>query len=542
MGNVVKEKGMKMVLLFVLLMIMVLAACSSNTDTKEQNTGESKTPNTEATTPVEPAEKAPEPVTLKVLMGGPGKQQDSDKVWAEFNKQLQNYLPNTNVEFEIIPFGEYAERWRLIAASGEEVDIAWTGWMIPYVDEVNRGSYQALDELIDKHAPLIRQEIPNWVLNNGIVEGELYSIPNYQISTDLRVTLRYPAKLSGCLNRAEAQATFYKYGSVSVESLDILEAFMECANEKGMIQKGISTFLTGIISLDNHDTLVNPYMLNNAFKVGSTAGDYSNTKVINWYETEELKLAYDKMADWYKKGLVRKDILSLQNPRQDEGKEDGYILWGHGLTGEEADLAASESARYGFPIEVIAMEEFDRISRLQSATSVTIPRTAQNPERAMQLLELLHTSKGKDLYNLLIYGIEGEHYNKVSDDRIETIDYSGSATADSKYGLPKWVVGNTFNAIETQTDIAGYNKLVESVHEKAIVSPLLGFKPNIDSIQTELAQIRAVATEFHGSLITGAVPDHEKVYTEFMDKLERAGSKKVQAELQKQVDAFLAEK
>jgi putative aldouronate transport system substrate-binding protein len=272
------------------------------------------------------------------------------------------------------------------------------------------------------------------------------------------------------------------------------------------------------------------------------AKDYSKTKVINHFETKEMKFVYDKMADWYKKGLVRKDILSLQNLIQDQGKEDGYILWGHGLTGEEADLAASESKRYGFPIEVLAMEEFDRISRLQSATSVTIPRTAQNPERAMQLLELLHTSKGMDLYNLLVFGLEGEHYKKLSNDRIETIGYSGQGTADSKYGLWKWAVGNTFNANETQTDIEGYNKLVESVHEKAIVSSLIGFKPNTDDLQTELAQIRAVAKEFHNSLITGAVANHEKVYTEFMDKLEKAGSKKVEAELQKQVDAFLAKK
>lgn len=541
MGNVVKEKGMKMVFVLLLLMIMVLAACSSNTDTNEQNTGESKTPTTEATTPVEPAEKAPEPVTLKALLLGPGKQQDSDKVWAEFNKQLQAYLPNTKVEFEIIPAAQYAERWKLIAASGEKVDIAWTGWMIPYVDEVKRGSYQALDELIDKHAPMIRKEMPNWVLSNGIVDGKLYSIPNYQISTDMRLTLRYPAKLSACFNKAEAQATFYKYGPASMESLNVIEAFLQCAKDRELLQKGISPTMLEFL-INRHDGLLNPYMLDNAFKVGMATGNYSNTKVINHYETKEMKLVYDKMVDWFKKGLVRQDILSLQNPRQDEGKEDGYILWVHGLTGTEADLAASESKSKGFPIDVIAMEEFYKISNLQSATSATIPRTAQNPDRAMQLLELLHTGKGKDLYNLLVFGLEGEHYKKVSNDRIETIGYSGFGTADSKYGLWKWAVGNTFNANETQTDIEGYNKLVESVHEKAIVSSLIGFKPNTDNVQTELAQIRAVAKEFHNSLITGAVANHEKVYTEFMDKLEKAGSKKVEAELQKQVDAFLAKK
>ena len=33
----------------------------------------------------------------------------------------------------------------------------------------------------------------------------------------------------------------------------------------------------------------------------------------------------------------------------------------------------------------------------------------------MQLIGLMNTEKGKDLYNLLVFGIEGEHYTKVND-------------------------------------------------------------------------------------------------------------------------------
>lgn len=41
----------------------------------------------------------------------------------------------------------------------------------------------------------------------------------------------------------------------------------------------------------------------------------------------------------------------------------------------------------------------------------------------MQLIGLMNTEKGKDLYNLLVFGIEGEHYTKVNDKEIQPIGF-----------------------------------------------------------------------------------------------------------------------
>ena len=56
-------------------------------------------------------------VTLKVVLGGVGEMADSQMVWEEFNKKLADFMPNTRVEFEVIPYAEYREKWKLMAAA-----------------------------------------------------------------------------------------------------------------------------------------------------------------------------------------------------------------------------------------------------------------------------------------------------------------------------------------------------------------------------------------------------------------------------------------
>ena len=66
-----------------------------------------------------------------------------------------------------------------------------------------------------------------------------------------------------------------------------------------------------------------------------------------------------------------------------------------------------------------------------SASNTAISINSAHPERAMKLIELMNTEKGKGhLYNLLVYGIEGEHYTKVNDNEIQPIGYT-SPTSDS---------------------------------------------------------------------------------------------------------------
>ena len=50
-------------------------------------------------------------------------QTDSQKVWAEFNKQLAEFMPGVEVEFIPVAYSEYKQRFDLALAGGQQIDL-----------------------------------------------------------------------------------------------------------------------------------------------------------------------------------------------------------------------------------------------------------------------------------------------------------------------------------------------------------------------------------------------------------------------------------
>jgi len=127
-------------------------------------------------------------VTLRwVLMGD--KMEDTDKVFAAFNEALKTKLPNTQVEFDLIPAADYLEKWQLIMSAGESVDLAWHGWMQDHEEEVRRGAYLELSDLIEKYGQDYKKAVPEFAWEGQMVDGKLYYMPNVQMMVDLNLHL-----------------------------------------------------------------------------------------------------------------------------------------------------------------------------------------------------------------------------------------------------------------------------------------------------------------------------------------------------------------
>lgn len=526
-----------------LVFVMLLAACSNGNGggggaEATMNTGNSNTQTGGDTGNKEEVK----PVKLKAVLTGPGKQQDSDKVWAEFNNRLQEYLPNTTVEFSIIEAPQYKQQWDLMMASGEEIDIAWTGYAIPFSPEVQKGSYKDLTSLIEDYAPDLKKEIPQWLFDIGSFDGKVYQMPKYEINTDLRIGMYMPKTHLKYWDFDRANEVFgdtsSQFRTWTKPMFDVFEAYLEKANADNALQSGFSQWVMGyggVTLLGGKDAPVirrpNP-------------GQEWDFTVLNQYDTEEVRMFYETMADWYKKGYIRKDVITLQNPRQYENSDtaEGNIAWFHNyVNAADPDADFMDIIRWKMPAVQVPVVPAYYITNSNSTSGLTIPRTSKNPERAIQLIELLNTEKGKELYNLLVYGLEGEHYKKVSDNRIETIGYVGQGTADSKYGIFKWATGNVMNAYLTQADVAdNLYKHYEAVHEDAIKSPLLAFHPDTTPVKNEYTQVNAVIAEFEKVLMSGALGDKwSSQYDDFLNKLKTAGVDKLTAEIQNQLDAYL---
>lgn len=527
------KRVLRLLVVLCVVFAMALTACNS---TKPDGSDATTAPGSTSASVQETKEEL-KPVTLKWLTGGSGKQKDSDMVWAEWNKMLQeDFLPNTTVEFEVVPFGEYKERWDLMMAGGEQVDIAWTGWVIPYAEEVAKGAYLPLNDLLKENASDLLAEVPEWVLNIGAIDGVIYSVPNFQQMTQQRVGMKTQKALAdkywdvpAAEKIIQADVTSGQFRGASMATYNKVEKYLKALKDAGELRKGITPLnfseINAGVSFPGQTMMLRP-----------NRGQEWDYKIRPHYEFEQIKLFNDVFHDWHKKGYLRQDWLSLDNASADQGKEDGYIGWFHSNFEGQAER---DTATWGFPVTVVAFEPDFYITSLESSTSTAIPRTSVDPARAVKVLELMHTAKGAELYSTLTWGLEGVHFEKVAENKVKTLLYDGGqASSDHAYGLPKWAIGNTFKLWTNQADPEGWNSYLEQVHNNAIVAPFMGFKPDTSKIQNELAQVSAASAEFANIY---AYPDYEKRWAQMVEKLKIAGIEKIAEELQRQLDSYMKE-
>jgi putative aldouronate transport system substrate-binding protein len=282
------------------------------------------------------------------------------------------------------------------------------------------------------------------------------------------------------------------------------------------------------------------------FPIGDTkipgvvkSGDDKLT-VINQYETPEFKEYIQTMRKYYLAGYIKKDAATSEEYSNDDkaGKNvvnfPAYLVEDSQDRGGKTSLDASGAERITKRFTEAAVST-DRVL----ATMTAISSTSKNPERAMMLLELMYNDD--KLYNTLVWGVEGKHYKVVEENNAELGKVvEGIPGSGYEMGIDMaWEFGNTSKAWLKAT--SDPHKFWVDANEKAITAPHLGFAFDAKDLSTESAQCSAVVSEFLLGLTTGSI-DVDKYYPQFIDKLDKAGAKKIVAEKQKQIDAWKATK
>jgi len=242
-------------------------------------------------------------------------------------------------------------------------------------------------------------------------------------------------------------------------------------------------------------------------------------------ETAEYKQYLKKVREWYQKGYVRSDVMNVTDNEAD-------LRAGKFAVGTEGTIKPGmemeRKAKYGYDCVIIPLSQPMLTTGSIVATLNAISSTSQNPEKAMQFLELVNTDK--ELYNLLSFGIEGKHYEKVSDTHIKVME-------NTKYSASNWMLGSPFNSylLEGQADDTW--EATKKMNEEAKPSPLLGFSFDMDPVKSKIAQIDSVVSEMAKALETGAV-DPDQYLPQFIEKMKLAGADEVRAEIQKQINEW----
>ena len=549
-----KKRTICLLLAMIMVLSIVLAGCSKTAETPAADETPATTEPAETTdntetpeAPEETAEPALEQKTIQLMITGSGKQANSDKVWAAFNEQLQQYVPNTTVEFIDVPFEEYSEKFSQVLASGEGVDLAWTGWLINKPQNIADGNLMPLDDLLAEYGQGIVDILGENVveIHRNAADGKLYYLPSWQGLCGERrgwLVVTEIAELAGdtWIEDTEAALNKWRNNYSGIEDfqavLDQATKYLAAAKEAGKLGAGINTGRAFGWSMYNG---MYSFLGVGGAEIGITYCDGTFT-VKDGVAGEHYKLYAKTMADWYKEGYIRSDIMSvdtstLTTPKNGEITDTTYVFSCDPYLTEADQEAAIADA--GMDMTYLPIEE-NAYLILGGDTSYAIPYCADEPERAMMVLNAIYSQP--DLYNTLIYGIEGEDYTKNADGTITTSYVGASPTADDSYGIQRWIIGSCKNALINNGTDPNYYADLEALEETARVNPFLNFTFDRTNVEGICASILNVYYEYGPQIDNGVAGDNwEELYNNYMAARKDAGIEELVTEFQNQLNAYI---
>ncbi len=423
----------------------------------------------------------------------------------EVEQKVNEYLKdkiNAELKMHYFNWGAYDQKINVMIAGGDKFDIAHTS-SDKFLNDAAKGAYLPMNELLDKYAPKTKEIIGEDFLKGSQINGVNYGLPankdkGHHEGLLYRVDIAEELGLTEALNSAKSMEDIYPILDIVKEKRpDIVP----------LLEMGVNSEYS-LIDID-------PIAFPAAFRINEdgTVGD-----VINEVENEEYAEACKRTRENRVLGYTQKGFKDV---------DEKHFMEFMGLKpGKDAELSASRKYEYKqIDITTPFMTNADSIGSLMG-----ISRTSENPEVVMQFLELFNTDPY--LNNLIVYGIEGVHYEKIEENRIRPIPDSGYGNSGMQ-----WEFGNTFINYLTEKEQADKVDKMKQYNDELLPVENLGFKFDASSLKTETGACLNIKAEFSNALVE-APDNYEELLAEYRAKLKSAGADKIVAEAQRQYDEW----
>jgi putative aldouronate transport system substrate-binding protein len=441
-------------------------------------------------------------------------------VEAEVNKILKEKI-NATIKLNYYWWDNYQQKQQLDVTSGEKIDIMFSPSWWGFNDYVAKQAWLPLDDLLQEHGQDIIANIDPAYLKAPVINGKLYAIPT---SKDMYGT-------GGFIFNKEL-VDKYNFDVNSITKPEDIEPWLKTIKEN---EPDIIPFLsTGgdQQAYLQQDWNVNVGSVDVPVGYAKTDGD---VKIINLLETEASKRIFKLSHSWYKKQYINQDVATLQDGTPIK-KSKKVFAWTEQLKPGKAEELA---AQYGY--DLVQADAWKGIEYYTTTLDLTnsqlvIPRTSEDPARAMMFINLLF--KDKELKNLLSWGIENKHYKKVSDNQI---DFADGVNADNSgyYGLAQWAMGGSqfLDYLWVSESADKWQKMAEF---NAIAKPMkiVGWTYDSSNVKSEMAALATVGQNEVKPLSQGIV-DYDTYYPRVKASLEAAGIQRVIEDCQESVDEFI---
>ncbi|GBF76705.1 hypothetical protein PA598K_05190 [Paenibacillus sp. 598K] len=384
-------------LLIGMLACALLAACSSNGETKEPSAPSAGTQTPDAGAAEQPQERGS--ITVSVYDRGTVPAEEGTMDNNRWTKWINDNGP-VDVSFVSVPRWESQQKFNVMFASKSAPDLIME-YDTAYRNQLyNQQLIQPIDELVDSstHYKALLEKYPALRKVGTKDDGKLYEFarviglqPNHALF--IRADWLEALKL-------EAPTT-------TEELFEVAKAFKE-QDPDGNGQDDTYGMALSYIS-----GMIVDYMHGSVFTVFEKQPWYPNADGELVHDWDRVKAAFDYKKRLFDAGLVDRDFLT--DSKGEKAKQDfinGKLgIWGAPI----GDFAAYETLKQNNPdakIQVLALpkSEYGQFSPVlynpvQSVGVVNV--LAENPQAVMDYVDFMVSPDTKKVFD---YGIEGEHH------------------------------------------------------------------------------------------------------------------------------------
>ena len=491
------------------LMIGVMTGCRRSNNAGQANGGRAR------------------PVELRMfLLGDPAP--DYNMMLTELNKLVLRDL-NATLRVSWIGWGDFTTRYPLVLASGEPIDIIYTSNWAFFSSSASRGAFIPLNDLFPEYAPLTFAEMPEVAIGQATINNNIYMKPmNYDEINPHGWVVR------GDLRR--------KYNIPEIRSLEDFGAYLDAVarNEQGIIPFNAGPF---DVELQTSSLLQENFWSHNPFGESNFLYDMRDPegRVVHLVETPQYEQFVLKMREWNNNSYWSRSVLQNRIDARDSlenGRSAALIL---NISTYDALWQDVHASNPHWDLEWFMMGP-DNSSFVNPYINngMAIPTSSRHPELAMRFLEKIH--QDEEYYNFLFYGIRGVHYDLTADNRLMLP--AGITPDNNRFpagGSGPWgFMDRKFHKESAQANPETERVRREVLLPRVIIPTLINLVFDGESVKTEIAAVKGLENQYFKPLNFGLMDDPLAYLAEYREMLRRAGVDRVKAEMQKQVDEYLA--
>lgn len=439
----------------------------------------------------------------------PGETQTDQQAVIEAMNEILVEKIGAKIDLRFISGGAFEEKMRMMMAAREEFDLCFTGYNNKYDKAVKNGALYDITELLE--GSVLYEQLDQKCFDVAYVDGKIYGVPNQQIFA-----------LPMCLVVRKDLAEKYNLDMSNFTKTEDIEPFLETIkkNEPDYIPFSAYHRLNSYWSID--DEKYASYGNIEIKEVGEN--DWEAIKPDFSKENNNTYKKSKLMNDWYKKGYIRADVDTALDDSADLATGRYAVTIANYKPGVEAEQKTSVNG--DVVVKVIGPCYFQIDYPL--ATMISVSATTKHPEKCVEFIELINTDV--ELYNMLCYGLEGKHYNKTGENRIEFIPDSGYEPNAC------WKFGNNFNAWLLPEQGDDIHDQAREINATAKMLGIPGFTFDGTKVKMEITQIATVTDKYKGLQFGSTDPD--AVWDKYVAEMEQAGIYECYDEVVRQIDEF----